>query len=184
MNDFDTLRDLLRDDVMAPVSQSGQDINFVLNEQCGQQYTLNVTGAPHDAVAFKADRFPPPKPVFKNSKHECKRADYVIIASGKSNGWIIYVEMKRTKAKEIDVEQQLRGAKCVVAYCRAIVREFWCDHKFLNGYHERFVSVGYIGINKRATRAPRRRIHDNPKDMLKVRATKGTVPFQRLLYGR
>ena len=184
MNDITILRDLLKEDVLARVRQSPEDGNSIgLEEEGDQGYTLKVTGTPNDAIALKTDKFPPPKHVFNNTKHECKRADYVIITSGKMNGWIIYIEMKRSKGSPCDIRRQLHGAKCVVAYCCAIVQEFWCEREFLKGYHERFVTVGYISMDKQRTRKQRGPVHDNPKDMLKRSAPDGTIPFHRLIYG-
>ena len=95
MDDFDTLRDLLRNDVLAPVvRREGYNKSVTLVERDDQHYTLDVTSVPDDVVAFKTDRFPPPKRIFKDSKWECKRADYVIIARTETESWIIYVEMK------------------------------------------------------------------------------------------
>ena len=185
MGDFEILRDLLREDALAPVFRTPTSGNRIaLTEEGDQEYTLNVTGAPDGTIAFRTDRFPPPKRVFRNKRQECKRADYVVIASGKRNVWVVYIEMKRRKGARRDIERQLRGAKCVVSYCRAIVREFWCDCSFLSGRHERFVTVGYISVNKNRTRKRKGFVHDNPNAMLKLSAPDGTVPFQRLIHGR
>ncbi len=43
-----------------------------------------------------SDVFSSPKKIFKNTKGECKRADFVIIAKGEKGSWIIYIEMKRS----------------------------------------------------------------------------------------
>lgn len=177
MDEFARLRELLKDDTLASVGQ-----NYVtLVERNNHGYTLRITGIPHDTIAFKTDEFPPPKRVFKNSRHECKRADYVMIARKGRRHWIVYIEMKRTKGVKSEIVCQLRGAKCVVAYCRAIIQEFWDDHQFLQGYAERFVSIGNIGINKQPTREPPAPIHNNPDDMRKLPAPRGVVQFRRLL---
>lgn len=183
MSDFDTTRALLKDDAVAPaICRTGYSRRVVtLEERDNQRYTLIVTGVPDEVVAFKTDMFPPPNRIFKDSRSECKRADYVIIARNEARSWIIYIEMKSGAGNVTEIRAQLRGAKCVVAYCRAIVREFWGDDGFLRGYRERFVSVRYIGINKRPTRVARRRVHDNPNDMLKLTAPKGMIPFKKLL---
>lgn len=185
MSDVDVLRDLLREDALAATEQSSSGkTTVVLEESEDPPYELSVTGIPYDAIAFKTDRFPPPTSVFNNRRGECKRADYVIVAFDDEQGWIVYVEMKRGAGERADIERQLRGARCVVAYCRAIVEEFWHGRRFLQNYHERFVTVRNIRIGKRPTREGKRPVHDNPKDMLPLTAPSGTLRFQNLLHGR
>ena len=185
MNDVDVLRDLFREDTLATIAQSSsRQATVVLEESEDPPYELSITGAPYDTIAFKTDRFPAPTSVFNNRKGECKRADYVIISSDEKERWIVYVEMKRGAGERVDIERQLRGARCVVAYCRAIVEEFWHGRRFLQDYHERFVSVRNIRIEKRSTRERNRPVHDNPKDMLPLTAPTGTLRFENLRHGR
>lgn len=185
MNDVDVLRDLLREDTLAATEQSSSGkATVVLAESEGPPYELSVTGVPYDTIAFKTDRFPPPTCVFNNRKGECKRADFVIVSSDEKERWIIYVEMKRGAGERDDIERQLRGARCVVAYCRAIVEEFWQSSGFLQDYDERFVIVREIRIDKRPTREGKRPVHDNPKHMLPLTAPNGILRFVNLLHGR
>lgn len=182
MDDFEVLYDLLRRDALAPVENlRGRPKTITLEESGQQGYVLKLLGTPNDTIAFKADKFPPPEGLFENSRHECKRADYVVIARHRNRKWIVYIEMKSGKGNTAEVKQQLRGAKCLVTYCRAIVQEFWEEHGFLRGFAERFVSVREIRIAKRSTREPRAPVHDNPDDMLTMSAPKGTIHFQKLL---
>ena len=182
MDDFDQLRALFRDDAVAPPQRPAGQSRRVTLEECGNtQYTLDVTGIPDEAIAFKADKFPSPGPVFRDSRHECKRADYVIFARRRQRRWIVYLEMKKKKGKRPEIVCQLKGAKCVVSYCRAIIREFWGDHPFLQGYAERFVSVGDIGLNKQPTRRRQTPVHNKPENMLRLSAPNGVVRFAKLL---
>ena len=182
MDDFDRLQELIKDEALASIAQvSGQSNTATLVEHGNHNYTLRITGIPNDTIAFRTDGFPAPKLLFKNSRHECKRADYVIVARKDRRRWIIYVDMKSTKDRRWEIVCQLRGAKCVVAYCRAIIGEFWGDQEFLNGYAEHFVSVKNIGINKRPTREPQRSINNNPEDVFILPAPRGVVQFGKLL---
>ena len=189
MFDFDILQDLIQDDALASVEDEYDKKIIVLEEPGNQQqpaYTLKIRNVPDDIIAFKADAFPPPKKIFKNSKGECKRADYVVIASDDRANWIVHIEMKSGKGdSEKEVEQQLRGAQCLVAYCRAIGQEFWQEPEFLEkkNYQQRFISIKNIKIAKRETRlGSESGQHDIPERMLKISApTNGTLEFRRLV---
>ena len=184
MNDVAVLRDLLREDALAATEQSSSGKRLSSwRSQKNRPYQLSITGVPHDTVAFKTDRFPPPTSVFNNRRGECKRADYVIVALDEGKGWIVYVEMKRGHGNRAAIERQLRGAKCVVSYCRAIVEQFWRERRFLQDCDERFVSVRDVRTDKQPTRRRRSR-HDNPEDMLLLTAPTGTLRFETLLHGR
>lgn len=189
MSDFDILRDLIRDAVLASVEYEYKKKTIVLEEPGDQQqsaYSLKIRNVPDAFIAFKVDAFPAPKNIFKDDKGECKRADFVIIASDDKVNWIVHIEMKggNTGLRK-EIVQQLRGARCLVAYCRAIGREFWQEPNFLEekNYHQRFVSVKNIWIPKRSTRlGPKSGQHDTPEKMLKINGVaNGRLQFNKLV---
>ena len=188
MSDFDILRDLIKTEALALAEDEYNKKIIVLEESGNQQpeYSLKIRNVPDDIIAFKADAFPPPNNIFKNSKGECKRADYVVIASDNRANWIVHIEMKSGKGdSKKEVEQQLRGAQCLVAYCRAIGQEFWQESEFLEkkNYQQRFISIKNIGVAKRETLIePKSGRHDMPERMLKISAsTKGNLEFRKLV---
>ena len=188
MSDFDILQDLIQDDALASAEDEYDKKIIVLKESGNQQpeYSLKIRNVPDDIIAFKADAFPPPNNIFKNSKGECKRADYVVIASDDRANWIVHIEMKSGKGNsEKEVEQQLRGAQCLVAYCRAIGQEFWQEPAFLEkkNYQQRFIRVKNIRVAKRPTLIePKSGRHDRPERMLKINApAKGNLEFRKLV---
>ena len=189
MSDFDILRDLIRDAVLASVECEYKKKTIVLEESGDQQqsaYSLKIRNVPDDFIAFKVDAFPAPKSIFKDDKGECKRADFVVIASNDKVNWIVYIEMKGGNlGSEKEIVQQLRGARCLVAYCRAIGREFWQEPTFLaeKNYRQRFVSVKNIRISKRSTRPrPESGQHDTPENMLKINGpANGRLQFNKLV---
>ena len=84
MSDFEILRALIRDEALAPVEFPHGKKVIVLEEPGHQQqsaYSLRIKNVPDDVVAFRADAFPAPNHLFRNDKGECKRADFVVIAS-------------------------------------------------------------------------------------------------------
>ena len=187
MSDFDILRDLIQEEALASVEDEYGKKTIVLKESSNQsEYSLKIRNAPDDVIAFKADDFPPPNSIFKNSKGECKRADFVVIASDDKSKWIVHIEMKSGKTGlGREIEQQLRGARCLVAYCRVIGQEFWQESKFLEqkNYQQRFISVKEIGIQKKPTwTPPKSGRHDTPENMLRINApARGVLQFNRLV---
>ncbi len=189
MSDFEILRNLIKTEALASVEDEYNKKIIVLEEPGNEKqsaYSLKIRNVPDDIIAFKADAFPPPKRIFKNSKGECKRADYVVIASDNRANWIVHIEMKSGKGdSKKEVEQQLRGAQCLVAYCRAIGQEFWQESEFLEkkNYQQRFISIKNIGVAKRETLIePKSGRHDMPERMLKINApTKGNLEFRKLV---
>ena len=189
ITDFDILRDLIRDEALALVEDEYDKKTIILKEpgdQLQPEYTLKIRDVPDATIAFKVDLFPSPRDIFRNRNGECKRGDYVLIGCDNRANWIVYIEMKRGNTGSVrKIEQQLRGAKCLVAYCRAIGQEFWQQPKFLQekNYVQRFVSVKNIGINKKETQErPQAGKHDAPDRMLKISApAKSTVRFNKLV---
>lgn len=190
MSDFDILRGLIRDAVLASVEYDYKKKTIVLEEPGDQQrsaYSLKIHNVPDDSIAFKIDAFPAPKKIFKNDKGECKRADFVVIASGDKVNWIVHIEMKggNNTGSEKEIVQQLRGARCLVAYCRAIGREFWQEPNFLEekNYQQRFVSIKNIRIPKQPIRlGPKSGPHDTPENMLKLNGlANGKLQFNELV---
>lgn len=190
MSDFDILRAMLKDEALARVEEredSRKDI--ILHEQHAKHpYRLRITGAPYDTVAFKADSFPAPRDVFRCCNGECKRADYVIISSDDDKNWIIYVEMKSGIGSREEIVQQLRGAQCIVAYCRAVGREFWGEDRFLQSrvFRERFVSVKNVGQpRKRPSEPPAVPVNDRPERMKTFSdPPRGGLRFKQLFEGK
>ena len=189
MSDFEILRALIRDEALASFDDEYGNKVIVLKEPGSQRqpaYSLKIRKVPDDIVAFKADDFPTPNSIFKNSKGECKRADFVIIASGAKANWIVHIEMKSGNAGSgKEIAQQLRGAQCLVAYCRAIGQEFWKNPGFLakTRYQQRFVSCKNIGISKRPTREKAESgSHDTPENRLIISApARGVLQFNKLV---
>ncbi|MDE2889022.1 MAG: hypothetical protein OXR72_12500 [Gemmatimonadota bacterium] len=192
MSDFEILRNLIRDDAQALVEYEYNKKTIVLQEPGDRRqraYSLKIRNSPDEIIAFKADAFPPAKDIFRNSRGECKRADFILIASDDRVNWIVCIEMKSgNTGSATAIEQQLRGAQCLVAYCRAIGQEFWRNPRFLKktNYQQRFVSVKNIGIDKRPTRIPPPSgSHDAPERMLKFNApAKGVLQFKSLVGSR
>ena len=136
-----------------------------------------------EVIVIKADSFTSPKAIFADSKCECKRSDFVIIAKTNARKVIIFIEMKARKGGlEREIIQQLKGSQCFIGYCREIGQTFWKQQNFLEDYTYRFVSIREISVSKRRTRPSNSSpdMHDCPEKMLKVTCVKG-LQFKHLV---
>ncbi len=188
--DLDVLRELIRDEAVVTVKKDQHGNNFLeLKEPGGGKspgYKIKVLNTPEDAIAIKSDMFPSPKKIFRNTKGECKRADFVIIAKDGKKNWIIYIEMKRSSyGSEKEIIRQLQGSRCFLDYCRTVGRTFWEKPGFLEEevYQQLYVSVKNIGVDKKPSRGAKRpSLHDCPENMLKISAPpRRGVQFKSLL---
>lgn len=70
-----------------------------------------------------------------------------------------------------EIVQQLKGAKCLIAYCRAIGQIFWDRRNFLKekDYEQRFISIKNIRLPKKQTRREKGSArHDKPENMRRL----------------
>jgi hypothetical protein len=171
MSDLEILREMIKDSARVEVA-AGYDNKkqVVLTESQQADSSVIVFGLPEDTIVIKADAFVSPSFIFNGSQGECKRADFIIVASSEITKTIIFIEMKVGKGEaEAEIIMQLKGAKCFFSYCQEIGRSFWNEPSFLQGYNFRFVSIRESSIAKRPTRPDRQTaIHDQPERMLKL----------------
>lgn len=182
MNDFLILNELINNNALVPIETGSYGrLKVTLIEPENREfpeYKVDINGIPKNAIVIKIDEFPTPKPLFKNSKGECKRADFAII----TDKLIILIELKSGKGNNSEIIQQLKGAQSVVDYFRSIVQNFWGKSNFLDmtHYKYRFISIKSIGLNKKTTfQRDSRETHSSPERMLKITAP-NNLQFQQL----
>lgn len=188
-DDLELLGEMLKDTALAPAETDPYGKKVVILEEFNNDpnpnYSLEVRNTPDEILAIRADKFPAPRHIFKNNKGECKRADYILIAHTDTTNWIIYIELKGSRSNsDREIEQQLQGAECLVAYCRAVGRIFWQRPRFLEEefYEQRFVSIKNLKVSKTPTRTLRNAgLHDRPANMLKINAPGSRLQFNRLI---
>ena len=173
MNDITILQEMLSAGAQVPLRQTGSKCSVTLKDKQAKT-TVEIAALPHDSIVIRAEAFKPPT-VFKGSKGERRRADFVIISNAENENWIICIETQAGTGKDPeDVEQQLRGAQCFIGYCKCIGKSFWQSESFLEGYQYRFVSISGININKQSTRfyKPRNQSgkisHNSPDAFLEI----------------
>lgn len=187
MSDLDILRDLLKGEALATTeNQYGKKVVILKEPRSQPEYFIEICNAPNDIIAIKVDEFPASNKIFKNSKGECKRADFVILAHTSAAKWIIYLEMKSgNNSSNPEIVQQLKGAECFVAYCRALGQIFWRQPKFLEeqNYLRRFISVKNISMNKQPTwLLLQSEPHDSPEKMLRISApSRNRLDFNKMV---
>ena len=175
MNDITILQEMLSTGAQIPLQQTAGKCSVALKDKQAKT-TVNITELPQNSIVIRAEAFKPPT-VFKGSKGERRRADFVIVSNAATEKWIICIETQAGTGKDPeDIEQQLRGAQCFIGYCKCIGKSFWKSENFLDDYQYRFVSISGINFNKQSTRfyMPRNqseeKSHDNPDDFLEILA--------------
>ena len=155
MNDIGILREMLvcNNDVQVPLHPGQGRPSSVELEDIQANTTVKIRGLPHDSIVIRAETFKAPLTFFQGSRHECKRADFVIVSDDGNQGrWIICIETELAKSKEAwEIIAQLKGAACVVNYCQCIGKKFWKEKGFLDDYKYRFISMVHTNIDKRPT---------------------------------
>ncbi len=151
MDDFELLEKLFGDKLIK--SKEGEYGKPCIKlEETKSNYSITVRQTPPDAIAIKTDLFPDLRYFFKCSSDtgQCKRADFVIIADKK----LVFIELCKVKKRATEIEQQLKGAQCVIEYCRSIGNKFYHHDSFLKDYHSYFVSIYDIGVSKKSSITP------------------------------
>ena len=167
MNEITILQEMLSDGAQVPLQQTAGKLSVMLKDKEGKT-NVEIANLPNESIVFKSDYFKPPN-IFRGSKGERRRADFVIVSSGEIGNWIICIETQKRAGKDPEyVEQQLRGTQGLIGYCQCIGKSFWQSAAFLDGYEYRYVSIVNINIDKQSTRAykPKRQsgkiVHDSP----------------------
>ena len=132
--------------------------------------SVTIDNLPERAFVFRADAFPQPQALFDSVfSYVRKRADYILLANESGKKRIVYIEMKKEKDSEDGIIAQLKGAACVMDYCKAVLTRFFEISGCFIGAEERFVSLsGTTG--KRSTHPDRNALlHDSPERLLKLK---------------
>ncbi len=186
MSDLKILGELISDQSQLDMVDTQSKGYAVSLEETGHNpgYSLRISNIPGECLAFKADSFPSTNKFFKGNKGECKRADFILIVRTDSSNWIVCIEMKYGNSGGAKVIQQLKGAACLIEYCRAVGSVFWESPDFLKeqDYQLRFVSIRNIRLNKQPTRTlPKSDTHDKPEEPLHLNAPGSRLQFMRLV---
>ncbi|MDD2816988.1 MAG: hypothetical protein PHP00_14860 [Thiotrichaceae bacterium] len=144
LTDIQILKDMFIDNVVSSdIKETTEGNELELSEPNQPEYKVVIKKVPDQGslIVIKTDKFEAPKSLFRGSRDECKRADFMLIDTEKM--YVTFVEMKSGK-NEKEAIAQLRGAQCLFIYCREIGRVFWEQTSFLENYEHRFVIIKEI----------------------------------------
>ena len=155
MNDIEILEEMLSQKVRVELQQQGGKLPSVKLKDKDSKAIIEIENLPENSIVIKPETFLFRYVVFAGSKDERRRADFVIVSNDGTRKWIVFIEIKegeiRKKKRQL-VIAQLRGAQCIMDYCKSIGREFWSTKGFLRGYEYRFVGIVDIdSVNKEPT---------------------------------
>ncbi len=178
MTDTEILSQMFKSSVLAQVEKKHSKHFVRLSEPEVPNLTAIIRDLPPDAMVIKVDAFPAPNNFFEGERGECKRADFIIISETRKV--ILYIELKAGPREANHIKQQLKGASCVVAYCKEVGIQFWNKNKFLNGYANRYAAMVKLSMNKRPTRPESGPLHDSPASFMKLSHSKD-IQFNKLV---
>ncbi len=154
---------------LVPLIEEHSKYSVILNELQVTDSGVKISGVPEGLLAIKIDKFSPPDRLFTGTNGECKRADFALIADNGKKKRILIIELKRIKAPRNHIEEQLKGATCVIEYCKEIAKAFYNCNNPLSEFEIRYISFGHTSIAKKKTRIDRNlKIHDKPDRMMKI----------------
>lgn len=171
-DEISILQHLLKDEFISnyEVNSKSSTIPLTLAETNSKlPYNVKIINVPSDCILIKMDKFQGQSSLFKGNHDECKCADYCLVAASKTNGnHIVYIELKHGNSKN-KVISQLKGAKCLLEYCKAVVGEYFDDKEFLNDYYEHYVCISNIQRSMKKTPTRITSIsNDTPETFLKI----------------
>lgn len=166
MSDMEILSELILESALVPhENEYGKPV--IKLQEAGVEGSVSfIRNIPSDAIVIKADEFPAPKTFFKGDKGECKRADFIIISEEKKV--ILYVELKAGAKDASHIVKQLKGASCLISYCKEIGKQFWSEARFLDGYAHRYIGMVNLSISKKPSRHKSAPLHDSPESFMKI----------------
>lgn len=166
MTDMEIISELILESALVPHENEYGKPVIKLQETGIKSYVCFIRNIPSDAIVIKADAFIAPKSFFKGHKGECRRADFIIISEEKKV--ILYIELKAGTEDASNIIKQLKGASCLIAYCKEIGKKFWSESTFLDGYAHRYVGMVKLSVSKKPSRHQSARLHDSPESFMRI----------------
>jgi hypothetical protein len=83
---------MLKREAQVPLEEEYSKKTVRLKEEADDNhrgYSVTIRGLPEECIVFRADQFPAPRNLLGNSRGECKRSDFVIIAHTNHSNWIV-----------------------------------------------------------------------------------------------
>ena len=135
VNDIEILKEMLSCKIRVPLNhEAGKPPSVKLKDKQSKG-TVRIKGLPYDSIVIRAEDFEPPCTVFKGSKGERRRADFVIVSNDERGKWIICIEIEDSNYKGgAEIIEQLKGALCFVK-----LLQMYCEKN--SGWKKDFLMV-------------------------------------------
>jgi hypothetical protein len=190
MSDIAILKEMIKEDITVSLEERREKTHSrysVILTESQDNYSVTIDGMPKpdEVIIIQVDKFKATREIFNGLKGECKCADFILVADTATEKIVLCIEMKKEGDNRKKIVQQLYGAKCFITYCQEIGKAFWHQHKFLDDYQYRFISIVRIPIAKTKTRPVSKLqktaiTHDSPEQMLTIRG-QNYLQFNHLL---
>lgn len=150
MGTKEILLELLSDNATALIVKKHRKYSVTFIEKSDEKsdeklYEFELSQIPEDSIVIKCDTFPnlgeDGSKFFKGDNGECKRADYVLISE--SEKVIMLFEFKKSNKSSTKKDKclQLKGAKCVVDYCKIIAESFLGTRNIFDGFQYKYYII-------------------------------------------
>ncbi len=168
---LEILCQMIHADAKEPITRNYRNHSVTLREPQQPDSTVEIHGLPHDAIIIKLDKFPDPGHFFNKERGECRRADYAIVTDTNGSKRLLVIEIKRENDQHNFLTQQFRGARCVLAYCEEVARQFYDCGDLFQGFEFRYIAFCRTcsRLRKQKTRPPMTgKRHDKPHLFMKI----------------
>lgn len=144
---IDIMKELINEKSIVKLKENNGKFSGILEEP-NSDYSFEISGLPKGVLIIKCDDFPDTTQFFKNSKKECKRADYVVLSSSDSRMFIIELKRSKDSSNNADTTAQLKGAGCIMKFCETIAEIFWNEKAIFGDYQQHYFKY-YANPRKR-----------------------------------
>ncbi|MCE1246345.1 MAG: hypothetical protein LWY06_06855, partial [Firmicutes bacterium] len=92
------------------------------------------TGLTEDSLLLKIDSFGQLNTIFKDTKGQLQKCDYVLITKYRDKRRIIFIELKSSQpgSNSIEIHNQFKSTECLMDYCDSILEKFHNKKNLLN----------------------------------------------------
>lgn len=143
-NDVTITDRLFNPQTLNPVDSPGGVNHSRLQEKSCPDSVVDIVGLPDDARIVIVAGFPETCRYFNGNGLGC-RGDFSILIP--SRRLIIHLEIKR--ATKSGIRDQLMGSSALFGYFRSLAEKKLSEHHYLDGYDERYVTIGYTSCDMR-----------------------------------
>jgi hypothetical protein len=127
-----------------------------------------IRDVPEGSLLLKMQQYAGPHNVFKSTKGECKRCDYIVLTLSKNDLYVLFIEMKSSSPDNRDTIPQFKGADCFMTYCRAVAETFHDVAVSSCSSEKRYILFYVNRSNKRSmSHRPMKVVHSSPENMMK-----------------